>query len=61
MEEMKLMLVFLTAANKAVMSLPVVAVLHRRMHSTLSAGPQAGFGESARWMGDSSPSLRIQT
>jgi hypothetical protein len=27
------------------------AVLHRRMHRTLSAGPQARFGEAARWIG----------
>src|SRR5713226_8717314 len=27
------------------------AVLHRRMHRTLSAGPQARFGEGARWTG----------
>jgi hypothetical protein len=28
------------------MSLPVVAVLHRRMHRTLSAGPQELFGRA---------------
>src|SRR6266581_4644608 len=53
--EIKLMLVFLTTANEAIMSLPVAAVLHRRMHRTLSAGPQARFGEGARWTGAAAP------
>src|SRR6266550_4839601 len=34
------MLLFLTTANEAIMSLPVVVVLQHRMHRTLSAGPQ---------------------
>ena len=43
--EIKLELVSVTTASEAITSLPVVAVLHRRMHRTLSAGPQARFGE----------------
>ncbi len=39
--EMKLELAFVTTASEAIMFLPVVAVLHGRMHRTLSAGPQA--------------------
>src|SRR5258708_27955538 len=31
------------------------AVLHRRMHRTLSAGPQARFGEGRRWTGVAAP------
>jgi len=42
---------FLATANEAIISLPVVAVLHRRMHRTLSAGPQERFGEGAHWKG----------
>ena len=38
--EIKVMLLFLTTANEAIVSLPVVVVLHHRMHRTLSAGPQ---------------------
>jgi hypothetical protein len=38
--EIKLELLFETRASEAIMSLPAVAVLHRRMHRTLSAGPQ---------------------
>ena len=53
--EVKLLLLFLTTANNAIMSLPVVAVLHHRMHRTLSAGPQARFGEGARWTGAAAP------
>jgi hypothetical protein len=45
------MLMFLATANEAIISLPVVAVLHRRMHRTLSAGPQERFGEGAHWKG----------
>ena len=44
MAEIKLELVFVTTASEAIASLPVVAVLHRRMHRTLNAGPQARFG-----------------
>jgi len=44
--EIKLMLMFLATANEAIISLPVVAVLHRRMHRTLSAGPQERFGRA---------------
>ena len=40
------MLVFLTTANDAIMSLPNVAVLHRRMHRTLSEEPEARFGRA---------------
>ena len=39
------MLVFPTTVNAAIMSLPVVAVLHRRMHRTLSAGPSGPNAE----------------
>ena len=49
------MLVFLTTANEAIMFLPLAEVLHRRVHRTLSAGPQARFGESARWIGAAAP------
>ena len=45
------MLLFLTTANEAIMSLPVVVVLHHRMHRTLSAGPEARFWGGARWKG----------
>ncbi len=45
--EIKLELLFVTTANAAIISLPVVAVLHRRMHRTLSMGPQERFGEGA--------------
>jgi len=45
------MLVFPTTVNAALMSLPVVAVLHPRMHRTLSAGPQVRFGGGARGTG----------
>ena len=38
--EIKVMLLFLTTANEAIMSLPIAVVLHHRMHRTLSAGPQ---------------------
>jgi len=58
--EIKLMLVFLTTANEAIMSLPFLRrFFTARMHRTLSAGPQARFGEGARWTGAAAP-LRIQ-
>jgi hypothetical protein len=58
--EIKLELVFVTTASEAIMSLPVVAVLHRRMHRTLSAGPQARFGGVLPLDRGRGPSLRIQ-
>ena len=42
--EIKLKLVFVTAANEAIISLSVVPVLNHRMHRTLSAAPQERFG-----------------
>jgi len=47
MAEIKLELLFPTTANAAIISLPVVPVLHRRVHRTLSARPQERFGEGA--------------
>src|SRR6202035_2645459 len=43
--EIKLELVFVTTASEAIMSLPVVAVLHRRMHN-LKRGAARAF-----WVG----------
>ncbi len=40
MAEIKIELLFVTTASEAIKSLPAVAILHRRMHRTLSAGPQ---------------------
>jgi hypothetical protein len=48
--EIKLESVFVTTASEAIMSLPVVALLHRRCTEPSSAGPQARFGEGARWI-----------
>ena len=53
--EIKLELVFVTTANEAIMSLPVAAIVDRRMHRTLSVGPRAGFGENTRWTGATAP------
>jgi hypothetical protein len=47
--EIKLELVFITTASEAIMSLLVVAVLHRRTHRTLSAGAAGAFG--GHWIG----------
>jgi len=47
--EIKLGLVLITA-NEAIMYLPVGAVLHRRVHRTLSGGRQELFGQGARWL-----------
>jgi hypothetical protein len=58
--EIKLELAVVTTASEAIMSLPVVAVLHRRMHRTLSAGPQEPFADGARLDRGCGPSLRIQ-
>ena len=44
MAEIKLELRFVTMASEAIKSLPVVAILHRRMHRTLS-GAASAFGE----------------
>jgi len=42
------MLVFLTTANEAIMSLPVLRrFFTAEMHRTLSAGPQERIGEGA--------------
>ena len=41
------MLAFLTTANEAIMSLPVVAVLTAECTEPLSAGPQERIGEGA--------------
>jgi len=49
--EIKLILRFLTTANKAIMPLPALVAPHHRMHRTLSAGPQTRFGQGARWIG----------
>ena len=51
MAEIKLELLFVTTASEAIKSLPAVAVLHRRMHRTLSKGPQARLGRGARLIG----------
>jgi hypothetical protein len=48
--EIKLESVYVTTASEAIMSLPVVALLHRRCTEPLSAGPQPRFGEGARWI-----------
>jgi hypothetical protein len=53
--EIKSEFVFVTTAYEAIMSLPVVAVLPRQMHRTLSAGPQAHFGEGAGWKEATAP------
>lgn len=50
MAEIKFELVFMATASEAIMSLPVVAVLHRRMHNTVS-GAASAFGEGARLTG----------
>jgi hypothetical protein len=44
MAEMKLEVLFVTAASEAIMSLPAVAILHRRVHRTLS-GAASAFGK----------------
>ncbi len=43
--EIKLELLFLTTASEAIKISPCCGGLHRRMHTTLSSGPQARFGE----------------
>jgi hypothetical protein len=52
MAEMKLELRFVTTASEAIMPLPAVAVLHRRMHRTLS-GAAGAFG--GHWIGAAAP------
>ena len=49
------MFVFLTTANEAIMSLPVGAVLTAQCTKNLRRGPQARFGEGARWTGAAAP------
>ena len=44
MAEIKLELLFVTTASEAIKSLPAVAILHRRMHRTLS-GAASAFGD----------------
>jgi hypothetical protein len=41
--EIKLELVFVTTASEAIMSLPAVGVLHRRMHRNLKHGAAGAF------------------
>jgi hypothetical protein len=55
MAEIKLRLVFVTTAGEAIMSLPGVAVLHRRIYRILSGGPQEPSG--GQWIGLRPPAL----
>jgi hypothetical protein len=57
--EIKLELVFVSRANEAIMSLPVVAVLHRRMHRTFSADRRSVLG-SAHWIRAAAPGVRYR-
>ena len=57
-EEINLELVFVSTASEAIMSLPVVAILHRRIHRTLS-GAASALGRGARLLG-AAALLRIQ-
>jgi hypothetical protein len=60
MAEIKLEFLFATTASEAIMSLPAVAVLHRRMHRILSAGPQERFGEGTQWVRAAAPRFRFK-
>jgi hypothetical protein len=58
--EIKLMLVFLTTANEAIMSLPFLRRFFTAECKNLKRGRAAGrFEEGASWIGRG-PSLRIQ-
>lgn len=45
MAEMKLEVAFVTIASEAIKSLPTLAILHRRMHRTISGAAGAFGGE----------------
>ncbi len=55
------MLLFLTTANEAIMSLPVVVVLHHQMHRTLSVGDRRSVFGRALTRKVCGPARQMQT